>query len=304
MVSERRPNVSNVEVRSRVGGQLAVGQVRDELVAANRRLSEQGLRVLAFAVRVLSDEQMTAAVDEPMAAVTDLAFISIVGIIDPLRATAKDAVRIALDAGIDVRMITGDHTVTARAIGDEFALGRGVINGTELSHLDDDEVIARLPELHVFGRIAPEDKVRLARLMQDAGEVVAMTGDAVNDAAALIQADICVAMGSGSEVTKQAGTIILTDENFATLVHAVDLDRDIYRRFSSYVKLQLTVLSSVLQLMLLATILDANDGVALFPLQLLFAKFFVVATVVGLSLIAPALVAIDNAVQLHTTSEG
>ena len=121
-------------------------------------------------------------------------------------------------AGIDVRMITGDHTVTARAIADELGLGPGVITGTELQHLPDAEVIDRLPELHVFGRVAPEDKLRLARLMQESGEVVAMTGDAVNDAAALKQADIGVAMGSGSEVSKQAAKIVLTDDNFATLV--------------------------------------------------------------------------------------
>ena len=132
----------------------------------------------------------------------------------------------------------------------------------------------------MFGRVAPEDKVRLARLMQESGEVVAMTGDAVNDAAALKQADIGVAMGSGSEVTKQAAKIVLTDDNFATLVRAVDLGRDIYRRITSYVKLQLTILSSVLQLMLLATIFNINGGVALFPMQLLFCKFFVVVTVV------------------------
>jgi len=219
-------------------------------------------------------------VDDPMRAVRDLVLVSLVGIIDPLRAEAKDAVRVALAAGIDVRMITGDHTITARAIADQLGLGPGVITGTDLSHLDDAVVIEQLPQLHVFGRVAPEDKVRLAQLMQEAGEVVAMTGDAVNDAAALKQADIGVAMGSGSEVTKQAAKLILTDDNFATLVHAVDLGRDIYRRISSYVKLQLTILSSVLQLMLLATILNINGGVALFPMQLLFAKFFVVATVV------------------------
>ena len=262
------------------GDIVPMEDVRDELLAANRDLSSRGLRVLAFAARELTDEAMAAAMADPMGEVHDLVMVALVGMIDPLRAEAVDAVRIAHDAGIDVRMITGDHTVTARAIADELGLGPGVITGTALQGLDDDEVVERLPQLHVFGRVAPEDKVRLARLMQESGEVVAMTGDAVNDAAALKQADVGVAMGSGSEVTKQAGKLVLTDDNFATLVTAVELGRDIYRRISSYVRLQLTVLSSVLQLMLFATILNVNEGVALFPMQLLFAKFFVVVTVV------------------------
>lgn len=262
------------------GEQVPIEQVRDDILAANRRLSEHGLRVLAFAVRDVSADVMAAADTDAMSEVHDLVFVSIVGIIDPLRTEAKDAVTKALAAGIDVRMITGDHTITARAIADELGLGPGVATGAELGAMTDQEVLDRLPELHVFGRVAPEDKVRLARLMQDAGEVVAMTGDAVNDAAALKQADVGVAMGSGSEVSKQAAKIVLTDDNFATLVHAVDLGRDIYRRITTYVKLQLTILSSVLQLMLIATILDINEGVALFPMMLLFCKLFVVVTVV------------------------
>jgi Ca2+-transporting ATPase len=262
------------------GKQVPIGTVRDEILAANRKLSERGLRVLAFAARDLDDAAMTAAVADPMAAVTDLVLVALVGIMDPLRTEAKDAVHVALGAGVDVRMITGDHTVTARAIADELGLGPGVITGTELQHMTDATVIERLPRLHVFGRVAPEDKLRLARLMQESGEVVAMTGDAVNDAAALKQADVGVAMGSGSEVSKQAAKIVLTDDNFATLVRAVELGRDIYRRISTYIRLQLTILSSVLQLMLYATILDINGGIALFPLQLLFCKFFVVITVV------------------------
>jgi P-type Ca2+ transporter type 2C len=262
--------------------------VRDELLAANQELSERGLRVLAFAARDLDDRAMDAAVDDPMAAVEDLIFVALVGIIDPLRTEARDAVHLALDAGIDVRMITGDHTVTARAIADQLGLGPGVVTGTELGQLTDGELVERLPALHVFGRVAPEDKVRLAKLMQQSGEVVAMTGDAVNDAAALKQADIGVAMGSGSEVSKQAAKIVLTDDNFATLVRAIELGRDIYRRISTYVRLQLTVLSSVLQLMLIATIFNVNDGVALFPMMLLFCKFFVVvAVVVGLVVDVP-----------------
>jgi Ca2+-transporting ATPase len=259
---------------------VAIAGVREDVLAANRQLSERGLRVLAFAAQDLDGRAMSEALRDPMGSVKDLVLVGLVGIIDPLRTEAKDAVRTALDAGIDVRMITGDHTITARAIADQLGLGPGVLTGTELKRLSDQELQERLANLHVFGRVAPEDKLRLAKLMQQSGDVVAMTGDAVNDAAALKQADIGVAMGSGSEVSKQAAKIVLTDDNFATLVRAVDLGRDIYRRITSYVKLQLTILSSVLQLMLLATIFNINGGVALFPMQLLFCKFFVVVTVV------------------------
>jgi Ca2+-transporting ATPase len=264
----------------RAGEVVPLDDMRDELLAANRQLSEQGLRVLAFAARGLDDQEMAAASADPMGAVGDLILVGLVGIIDPLRPEAVDAVHVALEAGIDVRMITGDHTITARAIADELGLGVGVATGTEVQQMTDDEVLEALPQLHVFGRVSPEDKLRLARLMQESGEVVAMTGDAVNDAAALKQADVGVAMGSGSEVSKQAAKIVLTDDNFATLVRAVELGRDIYRRISSYIRLQLTILSSVLLLMLMATAFNINQGVALLPMQLLFCKFFVVVTVV------------------------
>ncbi len=259
---------------------VPIEEVREEILAANQELSERGLRVLAFASRDLDDAAMTSALADPMSAVTGLIMVALVGIMDPLRSEATEAVRAALRAGIDVRMITGDHTVTARAIADELGLGPGVVTGTELQQLTDEEVLRRLPELHVFGRVAPEDKLRLARLMQESGQVVAMTGDAVNDAAALKQADIGVAMGSGSEVSKQAAKVVLTDDNFATLVRAVDVGRDIYRRISTYVRLQLIVLSAVLQLMVYASLLDINGGIALFPMQLLFCKFFVIIMVV------------------------
>jgi Ca2+-transporting ATPase len=257
-----------------------IEEIREEVTAANQQLSEKGLRVLSFAVKDLDDKTWPGAAEDPMSATSDLVFIALVGIIDPLRPESVDAVRIALGAGVDVRMITGDHTVTARAIADQLGLGPGVVTGAELTTMTDEEIIAGLPELHVFGRVAPEDKLRLARLMQESGQVVAMTGDAVNDAAALKQADVGVAMGTGSEVSKQAAKIVLTDDNFSTLVHAIDLGRDIYRRISSYVRLQLTILSSVLQLMVLATIFNVNGGVALFPAMLLFSKFFIVITIV------------------------
>src|SRR6185369_8515316 len=125
------------------GETTPIAEVRDEILAANRQLSERGLRVLAFAARDLDDAEMTAALADPMTAVTDLVMVALVGIVDPLRTEARDAVHTALGAGVDVRMITGDHTVTARAIADELGLGPGVITGTELQHLSDSEVVER-----------------------------------------------------------------------------------------------------------------------------------------------------------------
>ena len=257
------------------GEVVPIDSVREDIEAANRSLSEQGLRVLSFAVRFIDEsarDQVTAA---PLDYVDNLLFVALVGIIDPLRPSAKLAVATALRAGIDVRMITGDHAITARAISDDLGLGDGIITGSELQKATDDELLERLPHLHVFGRVAPEDKLRLVELMQRDGTVVAMTGDAVNDAAALKQADIGVAMGSGSEVTKQAAKMILTDDNFATLVRAIELGRDIYGKISAYLRYQLQGLFGVLLLMIIASVFGINDGAALTPGMLLFVNFVI-----------------------------
>ena len=221
---------------------------------------------------------------DPMSLTRDLGFVGMVGIVDPLRAEAKQAVGVALRAGIDVRMITGDHAVTARAIGETLGLGPGAISGAELQELSDDELVRRLPQLHVFGRVTPQDKLRLARAMQHQGLIVAMTGDAVNDAAALKQADIGVAMGSGSEVTKQAARMILTDDNFGTLVHAVEIGRRVYDKVVAYVRYQMTQLLSLVMLFVAATAFNINQGVALTPSMVLYLLFFV--TVAGVVVIA------------------
>jgi Ca2+-transporting ATPase len=274
---------------SRSGGPLSdthvpIADARPDIDAANQRMGERGLRVLAFAARFVDDGDVPTVTDDPMSLAEELDFVGMVGIIDPLRTEAKGAVHTALGAGIDVRMITGDHAVTAKAIGEELGLGPGAISGAELQGLSDEELKRRLPGLHVFGRVSPEDKLRLARVMQEEGLIVAMTGDAVNDAAALKQADIGVAMGSGSEVTKQAGRMILTDDNFGTLVHAVEIGRRVYDKIVSYVRFQMTQLLGLVILFVAATVFDANDGVALTPLMVLYLLFFV--TVAGVVVIA------------------
>ncbi len=266
------------------GSQVPIADVQADINAANERMGGQGLRVLAFAARLVAEREQATMADDPMALTKDLSFVGIVGIIDPLRAEAKGAVQTALGAGIDVRMITGDHAVTAAAIGRDLGLGPGAISGAELQALSDEELLARLPQLHVFGRVTPEDKLRLARLMQQSGLIVAMTGDAVNDAAALKQADIGVAMGSGSEVTKQAGRMILTDDNFGTLVHAVEVGRRVYEKIVSYVRFQMTQLMALILLFVVASAFNINSGVALTPSMVLYLLFFV--TVAGVVVIS------------------
>ena len=266
------------------GSQVPIQNARVDIEAANERMGRDGLRVLAFALRLIDADSVETMETDPMSLIRDLAFVAMAGIIDPLRVEAKSAVTTALAAGIDVRMITGDHAVTAQAIGASLGLGPGAISGAELRKLSDDELRQLLPGLHVFGRVSPEDKLRLARTMQEGGMIVAMTGDAVNDAAALKQADIGVAMGSGSEVTKQAARMILTDDNFGTLVHAVAIGRRVYDKIVSYVRYQMTQLLALIFLFLSATVLNINEGVALTPPMVLYLLFF--ATAVGVAIIA------------------
>jgi Ca2+-transporting ATPase len=266
------------------GSQVPIEEVRADLDAANARMGEQGLRVLAFAARLIADDELEAMKADPMSMTQGLAFVGMAGMIDPLRPEAKDAVTVALKAGIDVRMITGDNPITANAIGKSLNLGPGAISGAEFQALSDAEVTRRLPELHILGRVTPEDKLRLARLMQEQGQIVAATGDAVNDAVALKQADIGVAMGSGSEVTKQAARMILTDDNFGTLVHAVELGRRVYDKVVAYVRFQMTQLLALVMLFVAASAFAINDGVALTPLMVLYLLFFV--TVAGVVVIA------------------
>ncbi|HEU5271974.1 MAG TPA: HAD-IC family P-type ATPase, partial [Jatrophihabitans sp.] len=258
------------------GDRIPIAQARRGIQSANERMAGKGLRVLAFAARTIDPADVDRMTVDPMAFTRELGFFGLAGIIDPLRAEAKSAVATALDAGIEVRMITGDHAVTAQAIGDSLGLGQGAISGAELQAMSDEELELRLPQLHVFGRTAPQDKLRLTQTLQRQGRIVAMTGDAVNDAAALKQADIGVAMGSGSEVSKQAARMILTDDNFGTLVHAIELGRTVYDKIVAYVRFQMSQLISLVLLFVAATLFNINDGVALTPLMVLFVAFFVV----------------------------
>ncbi|MFN3255263.1 MAG: cation-transporting P-type ATPase [Ilumatobacter sp.] len=190
-------------------------------------LSGEGLRVLAAARRLAGPDQNSMTLDD----VDDLVFLGLVGIVDPPRPEAIEAIATCRGAGIAVKMITGDHAGTASAIGSEMGIGdrRSAISGAELEVASDDELRDIVRHHDVFARTSPEHKLRLVTALQANGEVVAMTGDGVNDAPALKRADVGVAMGiKGTEATKEAAEIVLTDDNFASIEQAVEEGRTIY----------------------------------------------------------------------------
>ena len=267
------------------GSQVPIAEVRADIDAANERMGEQGLRVLAFAARVVAEGEQATMREDPMALTQDLAFVGMVGIIDPLRTEAKGAVADGARGG-DRR--AHDHGRPCRDGGGHRHVARPRPRGDQRRRAAERSPTRSCwrgcPKLHVFGRVTPEDKLRLARLMQQSGLIVAMTGDAVNDAAALKQADIGVAMGSGSEVTKQAGRMILTDDNFGTLVHAVEIGRRVYDKIVSYVRFQMTQLLALVLLFVVATAFNINSGVALTPSMVLYLLFFL--TVAGVVVIS------------------
>jgi P-type Ca2+ transporter type 2C len=213
-------------------------EARAEAAAAEAAMEHDALRVLACARRVLPG----GADDDPDAIERDLEFLGLVGMIDPPRPEVPEAVRRCRDAGIRLIMVTGDSGRTAEAIARRIGMVDGdphVVTGAELAAIDDGELRTRLEERDViFARIDPEQKLRLATVLRDSGEIVAMTGDGVNDAPALKHADIGIAMGrGGTEVAKEAADLVLLDDNFASIVAAVEEGRAVYdnmRRFIGY----------------------------------------------------------------------
>ena len=255
----------------------------DRVLAENDRLAGEGLRVLAVATRDIEPSSFDAGGDL-LAEVQDVTLLALVGIVDPPRKEARDAIALCKDAGIQVRMITGDHATTAAAIGGQLGIEGRALTGTEFAALSDEELDAQVGEIGVVARVAPEDKVRLVDMLKRKGNVVAMTGDGVNDAPALKRSDIGVAMGiTGTEVTKEAADMILTDDNFATIVSAVEGGRGIYDNLMKYVRIQLIELGAFILLFVLAGAFDVANGAPLTPLQVLWINFAIdVVLAIGL----------------------
>jgi len=243
-------------------------QTRTALLQLNEGLGAQGLRVLALATLELP----VAPGDydgDLVTEVADLHLVGLVGILDPPRPEAIAAVAQCGTAGIGVKMITGDHASTAAAIAAVLGIEGRVITGTELDGISDADLSTQIDEIGVCARVSPEHKVRVVKALQSTGKIVAMTGDGVNDAASLKEAEIGVAMGiTGTEVTKEAGDMVLTDDNFATIVVAIEGGRAIYDNILTFVRFQLTTNISAIFVILGAQLVGI--GAIFNAIQILF----------------------------------
>ncbi len=239
-----------------------------------QRMGEAGLRVMAGAFRDLDAASFDPNGDL-LAFVKGLEMTSLVGMVDPPREESKAAVADAQAAHIRVRMVTGDDVVTGAAIAKQLGIPGEAILGADFAALPDAARLARIDDIGVVGRVAPEHKVLLAETLKRKGHVVAMTGDGVNDAPAIKAADIGVAMGSGTEVAKNAGRMILSDDNFATIVYAVEQGRKLYDNLNKYIRFVLLELVAFVLTFLGATLLDLAAGQPFTPVQILWINFAV-----------------------------
>ena len=210
-----------------------------QILAKNMEFSENGLRVLAFGYKEVEVEGSLALTDE-----NDYIFIGLISMMDPPREESKAAVADAKRAGIKPIMITGDHKITATAIAKQIGIfeeGDLSVTGAELDAMSEEEMAQKIDRISVYARVSPENKIQIVNAWQKKGNIVAMTGDGVNDAPALKKADIGVAMGiTGTEVSKDAAAMILTDDNFATIIKAVANGRNVYRNIKNAIKFLLS----------------------------------------------------------------
>ena len=257
------------------GSPVPVAQVRDNYLAENERLGTQGLRVMATGQKDFDPATFDPNADL-LPAIDGLTLLAIVGIVDPPRPAAKAAIAEAHAAGIQVRMITGDHAVTAGAIAAQLGITGRAITGAEFRAMSDDEAMRQIDGIGVIARVSPEDKVHLVDILRKKGHVVGMTGDGVNDAPALKKADIGIAMGiTGTEVSKQAAVMILTDDNYATIVKAVGLGRAVYDNLMRFIRFQMAGLFGYIATFIGASLLDILGGIPFLPLQTMWLNFTV-----------------------------
>ena len=261
---------------------------RERYLADNYQFAADGLRVMAMARRDIDPAGFDPRADL-LSLVTDLELLALVGIMDPPRPGAAASVAQAKSAGVQVRMITGDHAVTAAAIARQLGIDGTVITGAEFDAMSDTEAMVAVAGAGVIARVTPEHKVRLVDVLKRTGHIVAMTGDGVNDAPALKKADIGIAMGSGTEVAKRASVMVLTDDNFAAIIKAVELGRGLYDNLVRYIRFEMGCMFGFIITFLGASIFDVARGEPMLPLQVLWVAFTTVTIQsIGLGYSSPA----------------
>jgi Ca2+-transporting ATPase len=258
------------------------------------RMENEGHRVMAAAFRDIDPAAFDPAGDL-LGHVTDLELTSLVAMVDPPREESKAAVADAQNAHIRVRMVTGDDVTTGAAIARQLGIPGTAMLGTEFAALSEQERLDRIDEIGVVGRVAPEHKVLLVQTLRRKGEVVAMTGDGVNDAPAIKAADIGIAMGTGTQVAKNSSRMILSDDNFATIMRAVEQGRKVFDNLNKFIRYVIIELVAYIITFLGASILNIAAGQPFSPSQILYINFLVNAPLgvaLGMDQQAPGLMSL------------
>jgi len=236
----------------------------------NQSMGGKAMRVIGLFARPFGKDEDT---NDVKTVESNLAFLGLIGIMDPPRPEVKDAIATCQRAGIKVKMITGDQQMTAAAIGRELDIESGTmgaLDGQSLTDMSDEELVNVSANVSIYARVTPDQKMRIVSSLQEQGEIVAMTGDGVNDAPALSGANIGIAMGiSGTDVAKDAADMVLQDDNFANIVHAVEEGRKIYQNIRNFVRYQVSTNVAAVLLLVLATVLFGPESIPLTATQIL-----------------------------------
>ena len=250
----------------KLDGETGIETVKGQVEGKLREYQNKAMRTLGFAYKYITEQELETVFESGKLQMEDLCFLGIVGIIDPIRDDVSDSIHDCIDAGIGIKIVTGDTPGTAKEIGRQVGLWkddddpeRQMITGKEFNLLTDDELRERVADLKIMSRARPSDKERLVRLLQERGEVVAVTGDGTNDAPALNKAQIGLSMGDGTSVAKEASDITILDNSFKSIARAVMWGRSLYLNIQRFILFQMTINVAACLIVLLGAVMGTSS---------------------------------------------